>query len=229
MTKRKLDKSALGRSEDWYGNNAALRCPLCSKTFIVSQFLNKGRRECPSCGRSSAEMSGGGLTIQWPDQQDIPVVCTRAELVKNNRLDEFVSLVKSGGAVDETAVAQKLPKTRQIAFIERDGKMVAVAARKEARASYANRISRQSAYQLPSDTPELGYVVVAKSCRGQRLSSKVVKRILFEFGDSSVFATTSDEKMKALLAGFCFKWVGHEWNSERNGALLSLWIRNRAV
>lgn len=229
MLEKRLHKAALRRSEDWYGNNAAVCCPICSKTFIVSAFLNKGRRECPKCGQSSAQITEEGVTVQWPDRQDIPVVCTRAELERNNRLDEFVFLVEAGGAVDQDSIEQKLPKAQHVAFIERDGKMVAAAAKKEARANYAEKISIASGYNVAPDTPELGYVVVTKNCRGQTLSNKVIKRILFEFGDSPVFATTTDEKMKRLLARNGFSWVGHEWKSDRNEALLSLWIRDRTL
>src|ERR1022692_3442898 len=33
---RSLDKNALGKSEDWVGNNAAFTCPNCGKVFMVS-------------------------------------------------------------------------------------------------------------------------------------------------------------------------------------------------
>jgi hypothetical protein len=36
MPTRELNPNAIGRDEDWEGNNAAFRCPLCQKVFIVS-------------------------------------------------------------------------------------------------------------------------------------------------------------------------------------------------
>jgi ribosomal protein S27E len=40
---------------DEYGNNAAVRCPSCSRVFIVSKWLNRQRgRLCPGCGKSRA-------------------------------------------------------------------------------------------------------------------------------------------------------------------------------
>lgn len=223
--KRSFDKSHLRHDEDWYGNNAAVRCPVCGKTFIASTFINKGQRACPSCNKSSAEITNDAVTIQWHDEQEIPIVYSRAELLAKQRLEEFLLLVEEGGAVDPTSVKEKLPKAEKIAFIEREGKFAAVAAKKRAIPSYAESIASKSKYDLKGDVPELGYVAVSKSCRGQRLSGKVVRRILFEFGDGPVFATTSDERMKSLLGRSGFRWVGHEWRSERTNEMLSLWIK----
>lgn len=226
--KRSLDKAHLSHDEDWYGNNAAVHCPLCGKVFIASTFINKGQRECPNCRRSSAEITNEAMTIQWPDEQEIPTVYTRTELSAKNRLEEFILLVEKGGAVDPASIKAKLPKSEKIAFIERDGKLVAVAAKKKAIPSYAKQIASKSKYDLKTDIPELGYVAVSKSCRGQHLSAKVVRRLLLEFGDGPVFATTSDEKMKSLLGRSGFKWVGHEWRSERSKEMLSLWVKGAA-
>jgi hypothetical protein len=224
--KRSLDKAHLRHDEDWYGNNAAVRCPVCGKVFIASTFINKGQRECPNCHRSSAEITNEAVTIDWPDGQEIPTVFTREELLAKNRLEEFVLLVAEGGAVHPDSISAKLPKAEKIAFIEREGRFVAVVAKKHAKASYAADIASKSKYPLQSDVPELGYVAVSKSCRGQHLSGKVVRRILFEFADGPVFATTSDKTMKYLLGKIGFSWVDHEWKSERTGEMLSLWIKN---
>jgi hypothetical protein len=226
MAKKILEKGALGRNEDWYGNNAALHCPVCGKLFIVSEFLNKGPRDCPKCHTSSAEITNEGVTVTWPDDQEIPTVWTRDELTRHSRLDEFVSLVKEGGAIEPGSVDAKLPKAEKVAFIERNGKFIAVAAKKRADARYAHSVAESSVYPLRGDTPELGYVEVLAACRGQRLSAKVVRRILFEFGDETVFATTSNDRMKPVLAECGFRWVGHEWRSPRTGEMLSLWIRH---
>jgi hypothetical protein len=172
MAKRTLDKTALRRTEDWYGNNAAVRCSICGKIFIVSGFLNKGRRDCPICHKTSAEMINETVTIEWPDEQELPIVCNRANMVQTKRLEEFISLVKSGGAVDPISIERKLPKAEFVAFIECSGKMVAAAAKKEPRAQYAERISRESGHHLPSDTPELGYVVVAEAARDKGFPAK---------------------------------------------------------
>lgn len=142
-------------------------------------------------------------------------------------MDAFVRLVSEGGAVDQRSVQDKLKNTDKVAFIERDKKMVAVAALKPARPKYARRLSgkEKSGYELCGDIPELGYVAVSCDWRDLHLSSKVVEKILTEHGSGKLFATTSDPKMKKLLAKHDFSRVGQEWPSKRPGEHLSLWIR----
>ena len=67
MAQRSLDRNLLGTNEDWYGNNAAINCPVCSKLYIVSSFLNKGSRKCPNprCGQSSIHITKDKVTIEW--------------------------------------------------------------------------------------------------------------------------------------------------------------------
>jgi transposase-like protein len=59
VPRRDLDPEQLGQAEDWVGNNAAFTCPDCGKVFLVSQMLHGNGRDCPSCGRSHAEVTGG--------------------------------------------------------------------------------------------------------------------------------------------------------------------------
>lgn len=73
MPTRKLDSDHLGDDEDWEGNNAAFRCPLCGKVFLVSgSRVHRGERRCPKCGKSIARisakggrLSGGTASIEW--------------------------------------------------------------------------------------------------------------------------------------------------------------------
>jgi len=72
MERRELDPNHLADDEDWEGNNAAFRCPLCGKVFIVSgSRVHGGVRACPKCGRSTGrcdikgKMGGGSASIEW--------------------------------------------------------------------------------------------------------------------------------------------------------------------
>ena len=65
--KKNLHKNNLGQHEDWYGNNAAVLCPVCGQVFIVSGFINKGQRKCPRCGKSSAQITKEQMSIEWSD------------------------------------------------------------------------------------------------------------------------------------------------------------------
>ncbi len=66
MPRRNLIPEDLKQDEDWEGSNAAFKCPLCQKVFIVSDTRmligpqgKKGYRKCPSCGKSTGRVKGG--------------------------------------------------------------------------------------------------------------------------------------------------------------------------
>jgi len=72
MPTRTLDPGSLGNDEDWEGNNAAFKCPHCSKVFLVSGTrIHKGTRQCPQCGKSTGhcsiegKKSGGTASLDW--------------------------------------------------------------------------------------------------------------------------------------------------------------------
>lgn len=225
MGKRTLERDRLGRAEDWYGNNAAVRCPTCAKVYIVSAFLAKGQRQCPVCQISVAQITSDSVTIEWPDRIDEVRVLGRDELESQKRLDEFVSVVGRGGAIQRASIDAKLQYADKIAFIERDGKMAAVAAVKKIRANRNAEVAKKSGYPLSTNIPEIGYVAVECDWRGLHLSGRLVDKVL-EFCGGSVFATTSEPRMKSVLAYRSFRWVGNEWpSSTEPNKLLSLWIK----
>ena len=77
MPVKNLIPDDLKQDEDWEGNNAAFKCPVCQKVFIVSATRmhmspekEKGYRKCPSCGKSFGRISGGrksggSASIEW--------------------------------------------------------------------------------------------------------------------------------------------------------------------
>jgi hypothetical protein len=70
MQTRNLDPDEDKDDWDWEGNNLALKCPVCSKVFIVSAIIHKGHRECPKCHRSIGRVKGGRkrggtASIEW--------------------------------------------------------------------------------------------------------------------------------------------------------------------
>lgn len=71
--RRELDRTNLAPTEDWYGNNIAFACPVCSRVYIVSAQLDGGERSCPQCARSQGfvrggKESGGFAGIVWWDE-----------------------------------------------------------------------------------------------------------------------------------------------------------------
>lgn len=72
MPLRHLDPNGPGQNEDWEGNNAAFRCPVCRKVFLVSEHLHGNGRQCPGCQKSTGRVRGGRkshgqATLEWPD------------------------------------------------------------------------------------------------------------------------------------------------------------------
>jgi hypothetical protein len=117
------------------------------KVFITSVFINKGRRQCPRCLQSTAQITDTQVTIEWPQQQE-PRIIRRPQLESTQRLDDFVKLVAEGGAVDASSIKAKLPHTERVAIIEGNDKMIAIAAKKIARAAYAEDLFKKSGYKL---------------------------------------------------------------------------------
>jgi predicted RNA-binding Zn-ribbon protein involved in translation (DUF1610 family) len=71
MPTRELDAYNPGHDVDWEGNYAAFTCPACSKVYIVNGIERQHEaRDCPSCGKSTAQctggrLSGGSASITW--------------------------------------------------------------------------------------------------------------------------------------------------------------------
>lgn len=172
------------------------------------------------------EITEEQVTIEWSDKEEIVRLWSRPQLESAHRVDDFVKLVREGGAVDARSVDNKLPRADKIAFIERSAKMVAVAALKRADPDYAAKLSsdERSGYKIGGDIPELGYVAVSETYRGLHLSSRVVQTILAD-SSGQLFATTTNQKMKSILATNGFRWVGKPWQGKQAEEKLSLWIR----
>jgi len=63
---RKKGKKLTGDAnvKDINGNNAAIVCPVCSKPFVFSVFLDKSKgRKCPHCGQSSASVHERHISV----------------------------------------------------------------------------------------------------------------------------------------------------------------------
>lgn len=60
---RLLDKNNLSKDEDWYGNNAAVRCFACGKVFLTSQILHRKGRACPTCGACKVVFTKQGVEV----------------------------------------------------------------------------------------------------------------------------------------------------------------------
>ena len=134
-------------------------------------------------------------------------------------------LITDGAAVNAAIAARDFPRSATIAIARKGDETVGVASIKPIREDYAAGRAKKADFPFDSQTPELGYVVVDPSHRGNRLSSRMTEALAKD--GASLFATTSDPRMKSALKGAGFAQRGIEWRGRR-GDLISLWIRPRA-
>lgn len=58
---------------DHAGNNYAVECLSCHKVYIVSEYIHKGGRVCPHCGKSRAYANQADKSVVMhlcPDERE---------------------------------------------------------------------------------------------------------------------------------------------------------------
>ena len=138
-------------------------------------------------------------------------------------LARCVALVKRGDAVDPDSAQAELPRVALLAVAATGKDIVGVGAIKRSRPPYAVRIAENSGVSFDQNTQELGYIAVGSAHQGHRLSGSIVAELLSHH-KGSLFATTSDERMKKTLTKAGFVQMGLEWEG-RKSQQLSLWLR----
>ena len=135
-----------------------------------------------------------------------------------------ISLIEEGNAVDVQCAKEELPYAPMV-VVKRDGQdIVGVGTIKQVRPLYAQEISKHSGVSFDKNMHELGYVAVKPSYQKQGIAGKIVEKLVSEFKDHPLFATTSHEGMRRILKKAGFVKQGKEWNTKR-GNLISLWIK----
>ncbi len=160
--------------------------------------------------------------------ENVPEYCVESRVPSRLSLKELAlcaAIVKRGDAVDPDSAQLELPRAKTLVIASTGKNIVGVGAIKRRRPAYALQTAESSGFSFNQDTQELGYVAIEREHQGQRLSGRIVAELLSRH-EGSLFATTSDERMRKTLtrAGFVQKglgWIG------RKGQQLSLWIRDR--
>src|SRR4029453_3517051 len=97
----------------------------------------------------------------------LPSDCT------SQALADFEKLVVEGGAVDPEGLGQRIREASRLLFLRRsDDQLVGVGALKRPHPAYRNKVFANAQATVPPDEYplELGWIVVAKSHQGRRLS-----------------------------------------------------------
>jgi RimJ/RimL family protein N-acetyltransferase len=134
-----------------------------------------------------------------------------------------IKLIAEGDAVDPDSAADELPLASAVVTIRKNNEIVGVGVIKRIRAGYAADIAKKSRWSFDPAIPELGYVAISEAHQGARLSGQIVTKLLTH-ATSTLFATTSNERMKKTLARAGFVQQGREWKGKKT--MLSLWLRD---
>jgi len=141
----------------------------------------------------------------------------------------FEALVRSGGEVPGAGLSARIAEAQSLACHFEDRQLVAVAALKNPRLTYREKLCDRSGFDLSKEkyAYEVGWVYVAENHRGSRLSRLVVEACLTEAGSGGVFATTREdnEAMQRTLKRYGFVRAGKAYESERVDVLLVLLVR----
>jgi len=144
-------------------------------------------------------------------------------------LTDFEKLVIEGGAVNPQGLAQRIRKASRLLFLRTlDDQLVGVGAVKHPRAEYRNSVFADARATVSAEEypVELGWVVVAKSYQGRRLSTRIVGELLPFAKNENIFATTrADERVMSFASDYGFKINGKPYPSG-HGYDLVLYLRN---
>jgi predicted GNAT family N-acyltransferase len=144
-------------------------------------------------------------------------------------LADFERLVIEGGAVDPRDLGQRISKASHLLFLRAsDDQLVGVGALKHPRPAYRDKVFADAQATVRADeyAVELGWVVVAKSYQGRRLSTRIVGELLPFEKNENLFATTrADERIMSFAFDCGFKINGKPYSSGR-GYDLVLYLRN---
>jgi GNAT superfamily N-acetyltransferase len=153
----------------------------------------------------------------------LPSDCTAQALA------DFEKLVIEGGAVNPEGLGQRIRNASRLLFLRAsDHQLVGVGALKHPRPEYRNKVfaDAQATVSAEEYPVELGWVVVAKSYQGRRLSTRIVGELLPFAKNENIFATTrADERVLSFAFDCGFKINGKPFPSG-NGYDLVLYLRN---
>jgi predicted GNAT family N-acyltransferase len=144
-------------------------------------------------------------------------------------LTDFEKLVIEGGAVDPHDLGQRIRKASRLLFLRMsDDQLVGVGALKTPSVAYRNKVfANAQATVSPDEYPvELGWVVVAKSHQGRRLSTRIVGELLPFAKNENVFSTTrADERIMSFASDYGFRINGKPYPGG-HGYDLVLYLRD---
>src|SRR5262249_5216056 len=144
-------------------------------------------------------------------------------------LADFEKLVIEGGAVDPEGLGQRIRKASRLLFLRKsDDQLVGIGALKNPSPVYRNRVFANAQATVPPDEypVELGWVVVAKSHQGRRLSTRIVSELLTFVRNQNTYGTTRADARVLSFAFDCGFRVNGKPFPSGHGYDLVLYVRN---
>ena len=148
-------------------------------------------------------------------------------------LDAFEGMVRKGEEVTPAGLSELISHAAALLFMnEADNSLVGISALKRPRQTYRRKVFKRAHSKLdPEDYCfELGWVFVAKSHRGRRLSRILVKELIPHMGTEKVYATCrkSNKPMRRTLERFGFRREGSPYVADNSYYTLELYVRPSA-
>lgn len=143
-------------------------------------------------------------------------------------LTDFERLVTEGGAVDPQELGQRIRNAFRLLFLRSaDSQLVGAGALKHPEPAYRHHVFKAAQATVPPEEypVELGWVVVAKSLQGRRLSTRIVGELLSFAKNDNIFATArANKRIMSFASDYGFEINGKPYPSGR-GYDLVLYLR----
>jgi hypothetical protein len=156
-------------------------------------------------------------------EQGYEITLTSVDKLSADEIATCIDVVADGGAISRAAAKAGVPEAATLALVRHKGAIIGVGVIKGPNPQHARTVARDSKHAFSETTPELGYASVHKAHQGKHLSSRIFEALL-SAPMGSLYATTSDKKMKHLLNKHGFRKRGAT-RKGRRGDVLSLWLK----
>jgi RimJ/RimL family protein N-acetyltransferase len=148
----------------------------------------------------------------------------------NHELESFEALVRKGEEVAAAGLSERIRNAAFLMFLTlADGSLIGVSALKRPNPGYRAKVFQSAHSKLrPEDFGlELGWIYVAESERGKKLSHDLVEQLLPHAGTERVYATTRECNLPMIRTNErCgFRRDGIAYPSENGHYNLLLYVR----
>ena len=145
-------------------------------------------------------------------------------------IESFYQILLKGEAVEKRGLKNRINRAILLAFHYENQILVGIAAIKLPSEGYRSNIFRKAETKEPLEKYplEFGYAVTLEGYEGRHICSGLTQKLIENFQDQNMYATTSRPAMQTILEHNGFKKTGKPYKGERTsegGHLLQLFVR----